>query len=192
MAAASSSRERTRNCFRQEVSTRRSGRINRAVSVATRWRTMRSPAQPARFRSAVLTSLQASSSKRVADETMLTAYLVKRLRRRDVIKTRHGIAADAEPWQRSRQAVPHALDLERFLEMAVQHERHGNLANQRQARVAHVSCLEAHAFERCDALGEALRIGATVSHDRGERFRRIHGVITTVLTQFAGVPAVLL
>ena len=76
--------------------------------------------------------------------------------------------------------------------MAIQQERHCNLANQRQARIAYVSCLEAQAFERCDALGEALRIGVTVSHDPGERFLRIHRVITTVLTQFTGVPAVLL
>ena len=75
---------------------------------------------------------------------------------------------------------------------AVQQERHCNLANQRQTRIAYVSCLEAQAFERRDALGEALRIGLTVSHDPGERFRRIDGVITTVRTQFAGVPAVLL
>ena len=63
---------------------------------------------------------EARGSKRVTDEAMFSADFVKRLRRSEIVKARHGIAADAEPWQPSCQAIPHALDLERSVHIALQ------------------------------------------------------------------------
>jgi hypothetical protein len=125
----------------------------------------------------------------MADGDMLRAHVLKRLRRCEIRKDRRRITADAEPWQSSRQTVPQALDFERTLCIAVQQERDRDLADKRQARVGCVCGVEAHPFERRNGFAEALGIGAIITHDPGERFRCIHGVIPTVLTRFADVPS---